>query len=102
MPPTGIVVGDNWLAIIEAAVAFYAVGFLIYGAIFSKLWMQLSGYTKEQLGPHMWRMTVSPVMPILAAISLALILKAYGVTSLATGLVFTFQARFFLILSTRP
>ena len=52
MPTTGIVVGDNWLAIAAAAVAFYAVGFIIYGAVFSKLWMQLSGFTKEQLAPR--------------------------------------------------
>lgn len=95
------VVGDNWLAIIVAALAFYAIGFLIYGAVFSKLWMQLSGYTQEQLKPHMWKMAVSPVMPILTAIGLAIILKLCGVTNLATGLVITFQIWFFLILSTR-
>ncbi len=68
MPPEGMVVGDNWIAIIVAAIAIYAVGFLIYGALFSKLWMQLSGYTKEQLAPHTWKMAVSPIMPILTAI----------------------------------
>ena len=43
MPPQEMIVGDNWLAIIVAAIAFYAIGFLIYGAVFSKLWMELSG-----------------------------------------------------------
>jgi hypothetical protein len=103
MPPDaqGMIVGDNWLAIIAAAVAFYAIGFVIYGAVFSKLWMQLSGYTKEQLQPHMWKMALSPIMPILAAIGLAILLKMAGVDNLATGLVVTFQIWFFIVLSTR-
>lgn len=101
MPPQEMIVGDNWLAILVAALAFYAIGFIIYGAVFSKLWMQLSGYTKEQLQPHMWKMALSPIMPILTAVGLAIILKMCGVTSLTDGLVVTFQIWFFLILSTR-
>jgi hypothetical protein len=95
------IVGDNWLAIIAAAVAIYAIGFIIYGAVFSKLWMQLSGYTKEQLAPHMWKMTISWIMPILTAIGLALILKMAGVTNLATGLVITLEVWFFIVLPAR-
>jgi hypothetical protein len=95
------VVGDNWLAIIVAAIAIYAIGFIIYGAVFSGLWMKLSGYTKEQLQPHMWKMAISWIMPILTAIGLALILKSAGVTNLATGLVISFQVWFFIALSTR-
>ena len=96
-----IIVGDNWLAILAAAAATYAIGFLIYGAVFSKLWMQLSGYTKEQLQPHMWKMAISWIMPILTAIGLALILKMAGVTNLATGLVITFEVWFFIVLPAR-
>ena len=101
MPPQGMIVGDNWLAIIVAAIAFYAIGFIIYGAVFSKLWMQVSGYTQEQLKPHMWKMAISTIMPVLTAIGLAIILKMCGVTNLAAGLVVTSQIWFFLILSTR-
>lgn len=95
------IVGDNWLAILVAAIAIYAIGFIIYGAVFSKLWMQLSGYTKEQLAPHMWKMAISWIMPILTAIGLALILKMAGVTNLATGLVITFEVWFFIVLPAR-
>lgn len=101
MPPQGMIVGDNWLAVIAAAVAFYAVGFIIYGAVFSKLWMSLTGYTKEQLAPHMWKMALSPIMPILASIGLAILLKLARVDNLAAGLVLTFQIWFFIVLSTR-
>jgi len=96
-----MIVGDNWLAIGAGAIAFYAVGFVIYGLVFSKLWMQLSGYTKEQLTPHTWKMAVSPIMPILTAIGLAVILKLARVDNLATGLLVTFQIWFFIVLSTR-
>ncbi len=95
------VVGDNWLAIIVAAIAIYAIGFIIYGAVFSGLWMKLSGYTKEQLQPHMWKMAISWIMPILTAIGLALVLKSAGVTDLATGIVISLQVWFFIVLSTR-
>jgi purine-cytosine permease-like protein len=101
MPPTGTIVGDNWLAIVVAAIAFYAVGFIIYGAVFSKLWLQLSGYTQEQLKPHMWKMAISPIMPILSAIGLAIFLKLAQVDNLPAGLVVTLQIWFFLVLSTR-
>jgi Protein of unknown function (DUF1761) len=100
MPPTGMIVGDNWIAIIVAAIAIYAVGAAIYGGL-SKLWMQQSGYTKEQLKPHMWKMALSPIMPILTAIGLALILKLARVDNLATGLVISFEIWLFLVLPAR-
>ena len=101
MPPQGMIVGDNWLAIGAGAIAFYAVGFVIYGLAFSKLWMQLSGYTKEQLAPHTWKMAVSPIMPILTAFGLALILKMAHVTNLATGLMISLEIWFFIVLPVR-
>lgn len=96
-----IVAGDNWLAVVAAAVAFYAVGFLIYGALFSKQWLALSGYSKEQLKPHAWKMALSPLMPILTAIGLAILFKLAHVANIATGVVIAFEIWFFLILSTR-
>src|SRR5690242_2956581 len=94
------VVGDNWLAILVAAIAIYAVGFVIYGGL-SKLWMQQSGYTKEQLQPHMWKMALSPIMPILTSIGLALILKMAHVTNLAAGLMISLEVWFFIVLPAR-
>lgn len=99
--PNAVVAGDNWGAVLAAAVAIYAVGFLIYGALFSKLWMRLSGYTREQLQPHQWKMALSPVMPILTAIGLALVLKWARVDSLAMGVVVAAEVWLFLVLSTR-
>lgn len=100
MPPMGPIVGDNWIAIIVAAIAIYAVGFVIYGGL-SKLWLSQSGYTKEQLQPHTWKMALSPIMPILTAIGLALILKLARVDNLATGLMISFEIWLFLVLPAR-
>lgn len=94
------IVGDNWLAVFAAAVAIYAVGFVIYGGL-SKLWMSLTGYTKEQLKPHAWKMALSPIMPILTAFGLALILKMAHVTNLATGLMISLEVWFFIVLPVR-
>lgn len=99
--PNAVIAGDNWGAVLAAAAAIYAVGFLIYGALFSKLWMRLSGYTREQLQPHQWKMALSPVMPILTAIGLALVLKWARVDSLAMGVVVAAEVWLFLVLSTR-
>jgi hypothetical protein len=103
MPPTDIVytAGDNWLAVLAAAAAIYAVGFLIYGALFSGLWLRLSGYSREQLKPHMWKMAISPVMPILTAIGLALVFKAARVDSLMDEVLWAFQIWFFIVMATR-
>lgn len=95
-----MIVGNNWLAILVAAIAIYAVGAAIYGGL-SKIWMQQSGYTKDQLKPHMWKMALSPIMPVLTAIGLALILKAAHVDSLGTGLFYSFIIWALLILPAR-
>jgi hypothetical protein len=96
-----MIAGDNWLAILAAAAAVYAIGFVIYGALFSKLWMSLTGYTKEQLQPHQWKMAISPIMPILTAIGLAIVFKLARVDNMATGIVLAVQVWFFIVLSTR-
>lgn len=101
MPEQGLIVGDNWIAIAVAAVATWIIGALIYGLLFSRLWLQLTGYTKEQLKPHMWKMPISLFLPILTAIGLALILKMAGVTSLTAGLMVTLQVWFFIVLPVR-
>ncbi|HVY87219.1 MAG TPA: DUF1761 domain-containing protein [Hyphomonadaceae bacterium] len=100
MPPHGMIVGDNWYAILVAAVAIYAVGFVIYGGL-SKVWMSLTGYTKEQLAPHRWKMALSPIMPILTAIGLALVLKSAMIDNAATAVWTALEVWFFLVLPAR-
>jgi hypothetical protein len=103
MPGSDItyVAGDNWLAVLAAAAAIYAIGFLIYGLVFSGLWLRLTGYTKEQLQPHSWKMMLSPVMPILTAIGLAILFKLARVDNIAVGVVIAVQIWVFLVLPAR-
>jgi branched-subunit amino acid ABC-type transport system permease component len=63
--------------------------------------MSLAGYTQEQLKPHMWKMAISWIMPVLTAIGLALILKMARVDNLASGLIVSFEVWLFIVLSTR-
>jgi hypothetical protein len=98
------IMGLNAIACLVAAIAMYAVGALIYGVLFSDLWMTLSGYSPDMLAPHMWRVTLSPVMPILGAIGIALAIqwrKAEGpIAGAATGalvcLFFSLAARLYM------
>ena len=103
MPQSDVVyiAGDNWIAVLAAAAAIYAIGFLIYGLVFSGLWLKLTGYTKEQLQPHSWKMFLSPVMPILTAIGLAILFKLARVDNIAVGVVIAFQIWLFLVLPAR-
>lgn len=76
----------NWLAAVLAAVAFFAVGGLWYGALFSKPWIRASGVNPDEPGdtspPVLFGATF--VLEFLAAIGLAALLGADP--SVATGL----------------
>ena len=80
--------GINWLAVIVAAVAIYAIGFIIYGLVVPpEWWMEASGITQEQadrVGAA--RMPFSVVMPLMTAIFLAILFKWGKVADLAAGI----------------
>ncbi len=102
MPGENIVfAGDNWSEVLAAAIAIYAVGFLIYGALFSRLWMNLTGFTQDQLTLHRWKLARSPVIPLLPANGLALVVTWAKVDSLAMGVLVAVQIWVVLILPTR-
>ena len=79
--------GINWLAVIVAAIAIYAIGFVIYGLLVPpEWWMKAEGITQEQieaLGAA--RMPFSVVMPLMIAIFLAVLFKLGKVPDAATG-----------------
>ena len=78
--------GLNWLAVLAAAVAVYAIGFLIYGLIIpEETWMAMSGMSEAQKDVAMSRMVFSPVMPILTAVFLAILFKFGQVASAGKG-----------------
>lgn len=78
--------GINWVAVLAAAAAIYALGFVIYALVVPpESWMAMSGVTEEDIAVGMSRMMFSPLMPIMTAVFLAVLFKWGRVDSLATG-----------------
>ena len=64
----------NWLAVIVAAVATFALGALWYGPLMGKAWMKASGMTEEKAASANMARTfgVAFVLQLLAAFALAM------------------------------
>ena len=78
--------GINWLAVVAAAVAIYAIGFVIYGLLIpEETWMAWTGMTEEQKAVAQARMPFSVVMPIMTAVFLALLFNFGRVAGLSQG-----------------
>ena len=79
--------GINWVAVIVAAIAIYAIGFVIYGLLVPpEWWMKAEGITQEQIEAQGGaRMPFSVVMPLMTAIFLAVLFKLGKVADAATG-----------------
>jgi hypothetical protein len=77
----------NWAAVIVAAVAIYAIGFVIYGMLIpAESWMAMSGITAEEMEKvGTSRMPFSVVMPLMTAIFLGVLFKMGGVADAAKG-----------------
>ena len=79
--------GINWIAVLVAGVAFYAIGFVIYGLLIPpERWMALSGISAadmEAVGQS--RMPFSVVMPLMTAGFMALLFKWGSVTGISKG-----------------
>ena len=78
--------GINWAAVIAAAVAFYAIGFVIYGMIVpEETLMALSGMTEAEKAVAQTRMMFGVAMPIATAIFMALLFKWAEVAGASKG-----------------
>lgn len=78
--------GINWLAVIAAAIAIYALGFVIYGMLIPpESWMAMSGMTEAETATAMTRMPYSVVMPIMTALFLAVLFKWGAVADAMKG-----------------
>ena len=79
--------GINWLAVVVAAVAIYAIGFLIYGLLIpAETWMAWEGVSEADMAAGESRMMFSPIMPLMTAIFLAVLFKWGQVASVGTGI----------------
>lgn len=65
--------GINWVAALAAAIAIYAIGFVIYGLLIpAETWMAWEGVSEaETAAVAESRMMFSPIMPLMTAIFLA-------------------------------
>lgn len=81
------IAGMNVIAILAAAIAIYAVGFVLYGLMLDpETWMASAGITKEQMDViGMSRMPYSVVMPLATSIGMAILFKWGNVTGMADG-----------------
>lgn len=79
--------GINWGAVLVAAVAFYAIGFIIYGLLIpAETWMAMSGISAAEMDAvGQSRMPFSVVMPLMTAGFMALLFKMGSVSGLSTG-----------------
>ena len=79
--------GINWLAVIGAAIAIYAIGFVIYGLVIpADTWMAWEGTTAEEMeAVGSSRMPFSVVMPLMTAIFMAVIFKWAQVAGASNG-----------------
>ena len=79
--------GINWPAVLAAAVAVYAVGFIIYGMLIpAETWMAWEGDTQAELAAvGDSRMPFGVVMPIMTAVFMAVIFKWGQVAGASDG-----------------
>ena len=79
--------GINWLAVLVAAIAIYAIGFVIYALLIPEpTWMAMSGMTEAEKATAMSRMMYSPIMPIMIAVFMAVLFKWGQVADAMSGI----------------
>lgn len=95
------VMGHNAFAILVAAIAIFAVGFVIYGALFTDAWIAATGWTEEQIQTGASKMPFSPIPSILIAIGMSLAVKWRGKTGWAEGAITGVLMAVFLLIGER-
>lgn len=93
--------GHNVLAIVVAAVAIWAIGFLLYVVLFADQWMTWMGISEADANKDNGRMAYMVIMPFLQAIGLSLVVKWRGATGLMGGLTTGVLVAVFLTIAGR-
>ena len=79
--------GINWLAVIVAAIAIYAIGFVIYGMLIPEdQLVAMMGISEADKATAMSRMPFSVVMPIMTAVFMAVLFKWASVADAMAGI----------------
>ena len=78
----------NWLAILVAAVAFFALGALWYQPkVMGNKWMKAAGVDPSEASPNPWIFVGTLIAYLLMAMVLAVIAQGIGASSVGDGLV---------------
>ncbi len=78
----------NYLAVLVAAIASMAVGFVWYGVLFRNSWMSLMGYTPESMRGMKMTANKAYAIQFIASLVLAYVLSGFVDTSgVAAGVV---------------
>jgi Protein of unknown function (DUF1761) len=83
----------NWLAMIVAALAYFAIGAVWYAPpVFGAMWMAAGGMTRDQTegGPGAAVFAVPLIGSLLSALALAMLAVASGTDTLSEGIVLGF------------
>jgi hypothetical protein len=75
----------NWLAILGATLASFALGGLWYGPMFLKAWMAAIGKKQEELPSNATPFIVSFVTALITSIVLAALIQALGIVRVIDG-----------------
>ncbi len=79
--------GLNWLAILVATVAGFALGGLWYGPLFGDAWLSALGKTADQIQPSPTPFVISFFTALITAIVLAMFISALNISTLGGGVV---------------
>jgi len=78
--------GHNALAVVVAAIAIYAIEFLIYGvAVPAAQFQQMAGLSDAQVAASAARMPLGALMPLMAAIGISMAIRWRGSFGLTAG-----------------
>ena len=75
----------NWVAILGATVAGFALGGLWYGPLFGKAWMAALGKGPDDLDPAPTPYIVSFITALITSTALALFIGAFGLIRVIDG-----------------
>ena len=78
--------GINWLAILVATIAGFAIGGVWYGPLFGNAWVAALGKKPEDIQASARPFIISFITALITAILLAALIQALGISSAINGL----------------
>lgn len=77
----------NWLGVLIGVIFSNALGFLWYGPLFGKTWLNMIGKTEDEIEAEPTMYVVTALASAVAMIGLSVIVTAFGAATLVEGIV---------------